>query len=72
MFSNNVGLFSNNVGRETKQEIKEIWRVQSIHHHDKYLELPSFLGRSNINTFREIKEKVWAKFQPAGLKRKAS
>lgn len=44
-----------------KNSIEELWGVHSIQHYDKYLELPSFVGKSKYHTFQDIKDKVWAK-----------
>lgn len=49
-------------------DIKQLWGAQAIRHHVKYLELPSFVGRSNVHTFRDIKNKIWIKLQ--GWKKK--
>lgn len=54
-------LFSCNTNEDVMNDIKELWGVHSIHHHDKYLGLPSFVDRSKFHTFWYIKDKVWAK-----------
>lgn len=45
-------LFSRNVDEVVKSEIKYIWGVQSISNHKKYLDLPTFVGRSKYYTFK--------------------
>ena len=37
--------------------------VLSIQHYEKYLGLPSFVGRNKKAYFRQIKERIWAKMQ---------
>ncbi|KAH0996219.1 hypothetical protein GBA52_020083 [Prunus armeniaca] len=40
-----------------------ILKVQWVEKHDKYLGLPTFVGRSKIVCFNPIKERIWGKFQ---------
>ncbi|KAF5472052.1 hypothetical protein F2P56_008799 [Juglans regia] len=50
-------LFSRNVDGGVRTAIQELWGVNSIHSHDRYLGLPSFVGKSKLSTFRDVKEK---------------
>ncbi len=44
---------------DLKVTIKDILGVPEVKEHDKYLGLPSFVGRSKYRTFNQLKEKVW-------------
>ena len=37
--------------------------VPTIKHYEKYLELPSFVGRNKKVCFTQIKERIWARLQ---------
>ena len=50
--------FSPNTSESTKHEIKNRFEAQVIKQHEKYLGLPSLIGRSKKKSFREIKEKL--------------
>ncbi|KAF5464321.1 hypothetical protein F2P56_014405 [Juglans regia] len=56
-------LFSRNTKPSVISAIKDVWGVQDIQHHAKYLGLPSFVGKSHYQTFKVIKDRVWAKLQ---------
>ena len=60
--------FSSNTPREIQEEIKVRFGAQIIQQHEKYLVLPSLVGRNKRNTFNEIKEKLSKKL--AGWKEK--
>ena len=60
--------FSNNTIKEVQDEIKSKFGAQVIKQHEKYLGLPSLVGRNKKNTFKEIKEKLSKKL--AGWKQK--
>ena len=55
--------FSKSTLEGTKDEIKEALGLQEIVHYDKYLGLPSLVGRKKRESFNFIKEKVWRKLQ---------
>ena len=55
--------FSKSTPEGTKVEIKEALGLQEIVHYDKYLGLPSLVGRKKKESFNFIKEKVWRKLQ---------
>ncbi|XP_075636851.1 uncharacterized protein LOC142609107 [Castanea sativa] len=55
--------FSKAIPEEVKHEIKAALGVPEILHYEKYLGLPSLLGRGKKESFDYIKEKVWRKLQ---------
>ena len=60
--------FSSNVPTTIKEEIQKRFGVQVIKQHEKYLGLPSLVGRNKRNSFNDIKEKLGKKL--AGWKEK--
>ena len=46
-----------------RNEIKEALGVPEIRQYEKYLGLPSFVGKSKRASFDYIKERVWRKLQ---------
>ncbi|KAK9984473.1 hypothetical protein SO802_033998 [Lithocarpus litseifolius] len=60
--------FSSNTPTTIKEEIKGRFGAQVIKQHEKYLGLPSLVGRNKRNSFNDIKEKVGKKL--AGWKEK--
>lgn len=60
--------FSNNTLREVQEGMKSRFGAQLIKQHEKYLGLPSLVGRKKRNTFNDIKEKLGKKL--AGWKEK--
>uniref|UniRef100_A0A5B7C6K9 Reverse transcriptase zinc-binding domain-containing protein n=1 Tax=Davidia involucrata TaxID=16924 RepID=A0A5B7C6K9_DAVIN len=55
--------FSSNVPVSRKDEIKNILGVSVCSIHNKYLGLPSTIGRSKMQPFNIIRERVWRKLQ---------
>ena len=55
--------FNRNTSAEVQQEIKDLLGVPAIKHYDKYLILPSFVGRQKKACFNQIKERIWNKMQ---------
>jgi len=55
--------FSKSTTSERKQYIKEALGVPKIRSYEKYLELPSLIGRRKRASFDYIKERVWRKLQ---------
>ncbi|KAL8149291.1 hypothetical protein AgCh_006337 [Apium graveolens] len=55
--------FSANVRMDKKQEIKDILGVQNDLGDNKYLGLPSLIGRSKKSVFGFVKDRVWRKIQ---------
>uniref|UniRef100_A0A7N2MJJ8 Reverse transcriptase domain-containing protein n=1 Tax=Quercus lobata TaxID=97700 RepID=A0A7N2MJJ8_QUELO len=50
--------FSSNTDRSIQNEIKTRFGAQIIKQHEKYLGLPSLVGRNRRNTFNEVKENL--------------
>ena len=50
--------FSSNTNPSVQEEIKQRFGAQVIGQHEKYLGLPSLVGRKRRNTFNDIKEKL--------------
>ena len=53
--------FRKNTPEDVKEEIKNRFGAQVIRQHEKYLGLPSLVGRNKRNTFNDIKEKIGKK-----------
>ena len=53
--------FSKNTPRAIQEEIKSRFGAQVIRQHEKYLGLPSLVGRSKKNTFHDLKDKLGKK-----------
>ena len=51
-------LFSSNTNQSQVEEIKNIFGLNIVSKHEKYLGLPSMVGRKKINFFNEIKLRV--------------
>ena len=50
--------FNSNTDTSVKEEIKNQFGAQVIKNHEKYLGLPSMVGRNKRNSFNSIKEKL--------------
>ena len=55
--------FSKSVTEANRQIIKGILGVREIQHYEKYLGLPSLIGKGKRASFNYIKERVWRKLQ---------
>ena len=55
--------FSKNIDERTQEDIKLALNVPSIQHFEKYLGLPSFVGRNRTACFTQIKERIWTRMQ---------
>ncbi|KAL0006673.1 hypothetical protein SO802_008175 [Lithocarpus litseifolius] len=55
--------FSKNTSTDKKHEIKLALGVPEIMQYEKYLGLPSFVGKGKKASFNYIKERVWRKLQ---------
>ena len=53
--------FSKNVGEDRRREIQSIMGIREVHKHEKYLGLPTIIGRSKKAIFGQLKERVWSK-----------
>ena len=55
--------FSKSTAEEAKANIKNLLQLQEVKSYEKYLGLPSFVGRGKKASFDYIKERVWRKLQ---------
>nr|XP_023884545.1 uncharacterized protein LOC111996780 [Quercus suber] len=55
--------FSKLTSEESREYIKQAMEVSEIKQYEKYLGLPSFVGKRKKASFNFIKEKVWRKLQ---------
>ena len=55
--------FSKNVQVELRESIKQALGLGATQSHDKYLGLPTLIGRGKKEAFRAVKERVWNKMQ---------
>ena len=55
--------FSRNVESCRKNEILTLFGVREVERHEKYLGLPTVIGRSKKMVFAVLKERVWKKLQ---------
>ncbi|XP_050267990.1 uncharacterized protein LOC126712626 [Quercus robur] len=55
--------FSENTDTQTQDAIKVALNVPAIQHYEKYLGLPSFIGREKKAYFTKVKERIWARMQ---------
>ena len=55
--------FSTSTPEDASQEMKSILGLQEISQYEKYLGLPSLVGKKKKESFNFIKEKIWRKLQ---------
>ena len=55
--------FSKSVTEANRQIIKGVLGVREIQHCEKYLGLPSLIGKGKRASFNYIKERIWRKLQ---------
>ena len=55
--------FSRNTDDATQETIKVSLGLLAIQYYEKYLGLPSFVGRNKKACFTHIKERIWSKMQ---------
>uniref|UniRef100_A0A2N9GD20 RNase H type-1 domain-containing protein n=1 Tax=Fagus sylvatica TaxID=28930 RepID=A0A2N9GD20_FAGSY len=53
--------FSRNTPQTIQEALKDTLGVPSIQQYEKYLGLPSLIGKEKITCFSQIKERVWSK-----------
>ncbi|KAK9998718.1 hypothetical protein SO802_018321 [Lithocarpus litseifolius] len=58
-----TAFFSRNTSEEVKESLRVLLNVPIIQDYEKYLGLPSFVGRQKKACFTKIKECIWAKMQ---------
>lgn len=59
-------VFSGNVNADLIDTVRDILPVQVVEKHDKYLGLPTEMGRSKREVFGWLRERVWMKVQGFG------
>ena len=59
----NTLCFSRNTDEATQEDLKVALNVLAIRHYEKYLGLPSFVGRNRTTCFTQIKERIWGRMQ---------
>ena len=55
--------FSTNTQEDIKNRVKDLVGVEVVTKYEKYLGMPSFVGRAKKETFSYIRERVWHKIQ---------
>ncbi|KAH9649551.1 rnase h domain-containing protein [Citrus sinensis] len=60
-FEKSSMLFSGNVSARQINEIKDIFQLKVVSKHEKYLGLPSMVGRKKVGFFKEIKLRILSK-----------
>ncbi|XP_048494687.1 uncharacterized protein LOC125494872 [Beta vulgaris subsp. vulgaris] len=55
--------FSNNLESNIRESTKSILVMREVEWHDRYLGLPTLLGRSKKVSFASIKDRIWKKLQ---------
>jgi len=55
--------FSKSTSDDRRHTIKELLGVPEIREYERYLGLPSFVGKKKKASFEYIKERVWRKLQ---------
>ena len=55
--------FSKSTLQGVQDAIKDALGVPVVHQYEKYLGLPSFIGRKKKESFDNIKQQVWKKLQ---------
>ena len=55
--------FSTNTQEDIKNRVKDLVGVEVVTQYEKYLGMPSFVGRAKKETFSYIRERVWHKIQ---------
>lgn len=55
--------FSSNVSEERREEIQESLGVVEVEKHEKYLGLPTMVGRSKKVIFTHVQDRIWKKLK---------
>lgn len=62
-FDKSAAFYSSNTRQEDRNSVTEVLGVQVVDQHEKYLGLPTMVGRSKNNSFSSIKDRVWKRLQ---------
>ena len=55
--------FSTNIEQHIRNKISDLFGVPAVSQYEKYLGLPSFVGRAKKQSFSYIRERVWSKIK---------
>ena len=55
--------YSSNIPSQMKDWTKELLGVKEVDRFEKYLGLPTLIGRAKYQTFSYLKNRVWKKLQ---------
>lgn len=55
--------YSSNTPRQMKEWTKELLGVEEVERFEKYLGLPTLIGRARYQSFSYLKDRVWKKLQ---------
>ena len=56
-------IFSSNIDFSTRQDITQFLNIKEVVAHEKYLGLPTIIGRSNCEVLSSIKDRIWQRIQ---------
>lgn len=56
-------IFSQNVKDNIRDEVLSMWGCRATQQYQKYLSLPTIIGRSRKKALSEIKAKLWQRLQ---------
>lgn len=62
-FDKSVLFFSPTCADHMKSCIKQTLQISKVSFNEKYLGLPTLIGRINNSTFKAIKDRLWSKIQ---------
>ncbi|KAL0355668.1 UNVERIFIED_CONTAM: LINE-1 retrotransposable element O protein [Sesamum radiatum] len=62
-FNKSTAVFSGNVQRDVQKNLSELLGIRLEEKHDKYLGLPSIVGKSRRAVFNCIRDRVWSRIQ---------
>jgi len=55
--------YSRNVGEHTQHELQQRLGFKAVETHDRYLGLPTFIGRSKKIVFQNVRDRIWKKLK---------
>ena len=60
-FDKSAVVFSKNTDPAVRRSITQLLNIKEVPTHDKYLGLPTVVGRSKAEVFSSVKERIWQK-----------